>query len=229
MPEPDAISNTTPLLSLEQIDVGRGEFALCQGVDLTLNAGDICHLVGANGTGKTTLLMQLVDMLPTTNGQIRWHSDAPPLFVSHQLGIHPNLTVAQNLSFLLNLYGIHASNKSVTTTTTPSTTDQHSNPKNILSDALAWVGLSGYEDFACQQLSAGQSRRVNLARLAVMTPKHTPVWLLDEPLTALDVAMVANLEQRLQAFAKQGGAVLITSHQALKVANKQLDLSEYVP
>lgn len=194
---------------------------LCQGVNLTLNAGDICHLIGANGTGKTTLLMQLVGMLPTINGQIHWHSDIPPLFVSHQLGIHPNLTVAQNLNFLLNLYGIDAK--------TDTKTHAQALNANLLSDALAWVGLLGYDNFSCQQLSAGQSRRVNLARLAVMTPRHTPVWLLDEPLTALDVAMVAKLEQRLQAFSEQGGAVLMTSHQALNVANKQLDLSEYLP
>lgn len=228
MLEPDIIANNDnsnsdnpPLLSLKQVDVGRGEFMLCQGVNLTLNAGDICHLIGANGTGKTTLLMQLVGMLPTINGQIHWHDTPPPLFVSHELGIHPNLTVAQNLNFLLNLYGIDAK-------TDPKTHAQALNA-NLLSDALAWVGLLGYDNFLCQQLSAGQSRRVNLARLAVMTPRHTPVWLLDEPLTALDVAMVAKLEQRLQTFSEQGGAVLMTSHQALSVANKQLDLSEYLP
>ena len=223
MLEPNTISNSDkiPLLSLQQVDVGRGEFMLCQGVNLTLNAGDICHLIGANGTGKTTLLMQLVGMLPTINGQIHWHDTSPPLFVSHQLGIHPNLTVAQNLNFLLNLYDIDAK--------TDTKTHAQALNANLLSDALAWVGLLGYDNFSCQQLSAGQSRRVNLARLAVMTPSHTPVWLLDEPLTALDVAMVAKLEQRLQTFSEQGGAVLMTSHQALSVANKQLDLSEYLP
>lgn len=213
-------SNKPALLRLEQVTVGRGDFVLCEGINLTLNAGDICHLIGENGMGKTTLLMQLVGMLPTAHGNICWGSDTPPLLVSHQLGIHPNLTVAQNLTFLLNLYGIDPVNLQK---------KSKQDKQDMVSKALAWVGLSGYDDFSCQQLSAGQSRRVNLARLAVMTPKHTPIWLLDEPLTALDVAMVANLQQRLQSFSEQGGAVLMTSHQPLSVANKKLDLSEYMP
>ena len=203
----------TALLALDELTVQRGEIPLCEGVTLNLPAGSICHLVGANGTGKTTLLMQLAGLLPVLSGEVRYqgHAGLPvqPLYVSHQLGIHPNLTVAQNLTFLLNLYGI-----------SPSNTD--------INDALTWVGLQGFETISSSHLSAGQTRRITLARLYLLTPAVTPLWLLDEPFTALDVDMVARMEDRLREFATAGGAILMTSHQAVGVANQVLDLSDYM-
>ncbi len=202
-----------PLLTLDNLTVQRGEIPLCEGVMLTLSAGSLCHLVGANGTGKTTLLMQLAGLLPVLTGEIHYQGATglplQPLYVSHQLGIHPNLTVAQNLTFLLNLYGI-----------SPSITD--------IDDALAWVGLQGFETVSSSHLSAGQTRRITLARLYLLTPDVTPLWLLDEPFTALDVDMVARMEDRLRAFATAGGSILMTSHQAVGVANQVLDLSDHM-
>lgn len=186
---------------------------LCAGVNLTLNAGQICHLIGANGAGKTTLLMQLAGLLPVVEGEVRYLGQqggvVQPLYVSHQLGIHPDLSVSQNLTFLLNLYGVQ-----------PTTAE--------LDAALAWVGLQGYQSISSSHLSAGQTRRIALARLYVMQPAMTPLWLLDEPFTALDVDMVAKLSQRLTAFVRAGGAVLMTSHQPVTVADQQLDLSQYL-
>ena len=203
----------TALLALDELTVQRGETPLCEGVTLNLAAGSICHLVGANGTGKTTLLMQLAGLLPVLSGEVVYQGTASlpvqPLYVSHQLGIHPNLTVAQNLTFLLNLYGI-----------SPSTAD--------IDDALTWVGLQGFETISSSHLSAGQTRRITLARLYLLTPDVTPLWLLDEPFTALDVDMVARMEDRLREFATAGGAILMTSHQAVGVANQVLDLSNYM-
>ena len=203
----------TALLALDELTVQRGEIPLCEGVALNLAAGSICHLVGANGTGKTTLLMQLAGLLPVLTGDVYYQGatslPVQPLYVSHQLGIHPNLTVAQNLTFLLNLYGI-----------TPSTAD--------IDDALAWVGLQGFETISSSHLSAGQTRRITLARLYLLTPAVTPLWLLDEPFTALDVDMVARMEDRLRDFANAGGSILMTSHQAVGVANQVLDLSDYM-
>lgn len=203
----------TALLALDELTVQRGEIPLCEGVTLNLPAGSICHLVGANGTGKTTLLMQLAGLLPVLSGEVRYqgHAGLPvqPLYVSHQLGIHPNLTVAQNLTFLLNLYGI-----------SPSMAD--------IDDALTWVGLQGFETISSSHLSAGQTRRITLARLYLLMPAVTPLWLLDEPFTALDVDMVARMEDRLREFATAGGAILMTSHQAVGVANQVLDLSDYM-
>lgn len=208
-------SHSTPaVLTLQDITIQRGDFPLCEGVTLELHKGEICHLVGANGTGKTTLLMQLAGLLPLLEGQVYYQGQATlpiaPLYVSHQLGIHPNLTVKQNLTFLLNLYGINPSTAEIET-------------------ALDWVDLSGFENMGSNQLSAGQTRRVTLARLYLMTVEHSPLWLLDEPFTALDVSMVARLQQRLKDFANSGGAVLMTSHQPVEVANKSLNLSDYLP
>ncbi|MGP5337705.1 heme ABC exporter ATP-binding protein CcmA [Psychrobacter maritimus] len=203
----------TALLVLDELTVQRGETPLCEGVTLNLAAGSICHLVGANGTGKTTLLMQLAGLLPVLSGEVVYQGavslPVQPLYVSHQLGIHPNLTVAQNLTFLLNLYGI-----------SPSTAD--------IDEALTWVGLQGFETISSSHLSAGQTRRITLARLYLLTPDVTPLWLLDEPFTALDVDMVARMEDRLREFATAGGAILMTSHQAVGVANQVLDLSDYM-
>ncbi|WP_157049339.1 heme ABC exporter ATP-binding protein CcmA [Psychrobacter urativorans] len=202
-----------PVLSCHELTVQRGEIPLCEGVALELSAGDICHLIGANGTGKTTLLMQLAGLLPVLTGEVHYQGSKTlpiqPLYVSHQLGIHPSLTVAQNLTFLLNLYGI-----------TPS--------RDEIDAALNWVGLQGFETISSSHLSAGQTRRITLARLYLLTPKVTPLWLLDEPFTALDVDMVARMEVRLREFADMGGAILMTSHQPVAVANQVLDLSGYM-
>ena len=201
------------LLALDNLTVQRGEIPLCEAVTLNLAAGSICHLIGANGTGKTTLLMQLAGLLPVLTGDVYYQGTVSlpiqPLYVSHQLGIHPNLTVAQNLTFLLNLYGI-----------TPSKAD--------IDDALVWVGLQGFETISSSHLSAGQTRRITLARLYLLTPEVTPLWLLDEPFTALDVDMVVRMEERLRDFANEGGAILMTSHQAVEVVNQLLDLSDYM-
>ena len=203
------------ILSCQDMTVQRGESPLCEEVNLALQVGDICHLIGENGTGKTTLMMQFAGLIPIIEGKVIWQGQTglpvQPLYIGHQVGIHLQLTVEQNLRFLLALYGIRPT-------------------EHDLADALDWVGLAGYEQIACYQLSAGQTRRVGLARLwfGLQQVAHCPFWLLDEPLTALDVAMVAKIERILQQFANAGGAVLLTSHQALAVANRQLDLTSYM-
>ena len=215
MPTTTALSSANSLLSCQNVTIQRGEFPLCEGVNLVLNRGDICHLVGENGTGKTTFLMQLADLIPVLTGEISWLGKkslpVQPFYVAHQLGIHLQLTVEQNLRFLLALYGIKPTQAS-------------------LEQALDWVGLSGYEKISCYQLSAGQTRRVGLARLmfGLEQVEQFPCWLLDEPLTALDVNMIAKVEKLMQTFAQRGGAVLMTSHQSVAVANKHLDLTLYM-
>ena len=126
--------------------------------------------------------MQLAGLIPVLTGEISWQGKAglpvrSLFYVAHQLGIHLQLTVEQNLRFLLALYGIKPS-------------------ADAPEQALDWVGLAGYEKINCYQLSAGQTRRVGLARLlfALEYVAQFPCWLLDEPLTALDVNMIAKIE-----------------------------------
>ncbi|WP_434353112.1 heme ABC exporter ATP-binding protein CcmA [Psychrobacter sp. HD31] len=209
-------THQTPILQLTNVNIQRGDLILCQDVSVTLKAGEICHLKGANGAGKTTLLMQLAGILPifldNTNLDDTNRLSYRPLYVSHQLGIHPDLTVQQNLVFLLNLYGLYPS------------------PPQI-ANALNTVGLNGYQAISCRQLSAGQTRRVNLARLWLMQKNDSPLWLLDEPFTALDASMVTKLQDKIRAFADNGGAVLMTSHQLdgmHNLADTVLDLSYYL-
>lgn len=219
MPDQIPVVTTTPtttaVVSCQNVTIERGEFPLCEGVNLILNRGDICHLVGENGTGKTTFLMQLAGLLPVLTGDISWQGKpglpVQPFYVAHQLGIHLQLTVEQNLRFLLALYGIKPT-------------------QAALAQALDWVGLSGYEKINCYQLSAGQTRRVGLARLlfGLDHVEQFPCWLLDEPLTALDVNMIAKIERLMQQFGQRGGVVLMTSHQRVAVANKSLDLTLYM-
>ncbi|MDO5652079.1 MAG: heme ABC exporter ATP-binding protein CcmA [Moraxella sp.] len=199
------------ILTLENVSVQRGEMVLCKNVSFALAAGEICHLLGENGLGKTTLLAQIVGLLPVLTGRVDYLNGQRlrALYVSHQTGVHEALTVRQNLDFLMALHGVHI-------------TDE------MAEQALTMVGLAGFDDVSCGELSAGQGRRVGLARLWLTDAERVPLWLLDEPLTALDVAMVQVLEQRIVDFARLGGAVLLTSHQSLLVANRHLDLAEYV-
>lgn len=198
----------TVLLQLENVSVQRGELVLCAEVSFVVKAGEIVHLVGENGLGKTTLLMQLTNLLPTISGKIS-RTNKPMLYVSHSLALHESLTVAQNLRFLLSLYDKRVCD-------------------DKLSQALAQVGLSGYEDVLVAQLSAGQGRRVGLARLWLLTADVAPLWILDEPLTALDVAMVNKLCERFLSFVADGGAILLTSHQSLPIATKTINLADFV-
>ncbi|VEG13108.1 Cytochrome c biogenesis ATP-binding export protein CcmA [Moraxella cuniculi] len=199
-------THAQPIFTAQGVNVQRGEFLLCQGVDLALRAGDVCHLIGENGLGKTTLILQIAGLLPVMTGWITCKTGM--VYVSHQLGISSALTVQQNLQFLLALHGVAADDE-------------------LISMALEKVGLDGLQDVPAAQLSAGQMRRVGLAKLFVLTPAQAGFWLLDEPLTALDMQMVDLLERQIATFAAAGGAVLMTSHQAINVANCQLDLAEY--
>lgn len=195
-------------LQLDDVSVMRGDFVLCAGVNVCLQQGDICHVVGENGLGKTTLLHQIVGILPTNKGTITT-SDKPPLAVLHQTGIHENLSVSDNLLFLANLY-----------TQTPTSAD--------ITSALTAVDLVYYANTKVNQLSAGQYKRVGLSRLFLPFALAMDLWVLDEPFTALDGAMIARLEQQMSHFASKGGVIILTSHQRVDVANIRLNLADFV-
>jgi heme exporter protein A len=196
-----------------QVDtwVQRGEQCLCGPVQATVSAGEVWQVLGPNGTGKTTLLLMLAGVLPVHQGRLDWGGqgarDWPVLWQGHLPGCSALLSVLDNLQFLLGLSGQAA------------TMDQ-------MLAALEQVGLAGYEQVRLGELSAGQKRRVGLARLWL--PQTPPLWLLDEPLTALDVQMVARLQARLRTYAQAGGRVVLTSHQPMACVSHRLDLGSLV-
>jgi len=207
-----------PTLELRDFACIRDNRCLFSGLNVTIQSGDIVHLEGPNGTGKTTLLRALIGLMPETLGDILWQGQAITdqyhdfhsqlLFIGHLTGIKKSLTPRENLQFLTKINGNTCSSESI-------------------DEALESVGLYGYEDMPGYQLSAGQQRRVALARLYLT---QAAVWILDEPYTALDVAVIDKLERLFEQHAEQGGCVLLTSHQAPQISQlRRLSLSDYLP
>ena len=176
---------TTPVLALKQLACERDQQLLFSQLDLQLFAGDSLYVHGPNGCGKTTLLRTVAGLFTPTMGEIEWQTQAIRycrhvflknlLFIGHMPGLHAALSPRENLRYLL---GIHAAEKSL------------QNDQSI-DDALEQVSLYGYENTPCYQLSAGQQRRVALARLYLS--QHS-LWILDEPYTALDKQGIARLD-----------------------------------
>lgn len=194
-------------------------------LDFTLAPGEIVHLIGPNGAGKTTLLRIVTGLFDHFEGDIEWGGQlargydflSSLLFIGHHTGVKSSLTPLENLSWYFGMHGRKS----------PGESSHQCVTKQELIDALAKVQLAGYEDIPCYQLSAGQQRRVALARLYVSS---APLWVLDEPFTAIDVQGVAQLEACLIAHAERGGCVLLTTHQAPSFDKlKVLDLAHYVP
>lgn len=173
---------------------------------MVLAPGDIVQLEGANGIGKTTLLRCISGLSSRWHGEMLWCGQplsqqrtefaAATIYLGHAIGLKAALSPRENLQWWTGLRGIDV--------------------RNQIDAALERVGLLGYEDSACFQLSAGQQRRVGLARLFL---SETKLWILDEPFTAIDRRGVAELEQWIAAHAAAGGAVLLTSHQLLSLPN----------
>ncbi len=184
------------LLEADNLTLLKGSSLLLRRYHINIAAGQIIHLTGDNGSGKTTLLQALAGLITPQGGSIRRH--APHLYLGHRPGIKSTLTARENLRYAARLY--HSMNGS--------------GLEARLDAALAAVALNAHDDRQSRQLSAGQQRRCQLARLWLDTP---PLWLLDEPLTALDATTSATLLARLEAHRQNGGAVIITSHQSLNL------------
>ena len=208
-------SSERALLAARGLRCVRDRRVLFDQLDFTLEPGSVLHLEGANGAGKTSLLRVLCGLLPATAGEVLWrgHSirqrrveyHAELLYLGHSPGIKLDLTALENLRFLATLGGRGFD-------ADPDSAER----------ALAEIGLAGFEDLPVRRLSAGQRRRVALARLWF---GRRPLWLLDEPLTALDSAAGERLQTRIRCHAETGGAVLLTSHQPLAVATASLRLA----
>ena len=200
-------------LSTHDVSCERDDRIWFEGLNLSVLQGDLIQLVGPNGAGKTTLLRLMAGLNQDFDGEVRWQGEniqdcfqdyaRQRLYIGHLSAIKKVLTPLENLRWFVSSW--------------PEVSE------DALWQALEEVTLAGYEDVPCQQLSAGQQRRVALARLLV-TP--TPLWILDEPFTALDKAGVAWLEGQLANHVERGGSVLITSHHALNdiPALRQIEL-----
>jgi heme exporter protein A len=186
---PSPSPNGAPLLALRGFSCERDGRTLFDDLTVALGPGDCLELRGPNGSGKSTLLRAVVGLYPDFAGTI---DAAESLYFGHRPAIASLLTAEENLRWYASLR--------------PGTT--------ALAEALERVGMAGYERVACQQMSAGQQRRVALARL-VLCP--APLWLLDEPLTALDRDGQALVRTLIEDQRGRGGAVLCATHQPLGI------------
>ncbi|NML18412.1 heme ABC exporter ATP-binding protein CcmA [Azohydromonas caseinilytica] len=188
------------MLDITDLQLVRGGRLLCEGFNLRLLAGQALLVEGANGAGKTTLLRSLAGLQPLHAQQLRWQGfegraarEAMCLdlcFIGHREGLHEALTPVENLDHLLRLGG-------------------EAQTTGRIEQALQGAGLGALVRAPVRRLSQGQRRRVALTRLVLTRRK---LWLLDEPLAALDEAARLDFTVRLALHLERGGLALISTH-----------------
>ena len=205
--EPPNLSLNPSSLRTNALTCVRGERTLFTGLDLEVSAGEWLHIRGENGIGKTSLLRLLSGLTKPAAGEIFWNEQlisADPseyhrnlLFLGHRDSLKEDLSALENLSIATALDGITVSEEEI-----------------LL--ALHRFGLRGREDLPVNCLSAGQKRRVLLARLLLRQAK---LWILDEPFNALDVRAVEMLSELILEHIASGGMAIMTSHQEIPMPN----------
>ncbi|MDD7568913.1 MAG: cytochrome c biogenesis heme-transporting ATPase CcmA [[Actinobacillus] rossii] len=188
-------------LEIEQLACQRGDKTLFTDLNLTFKSGDFVQVEGHNGIGKTSLLRIVAGLALPLSGKVRWNSDEiwktresyyyDLLYLGHQSGVKPELTAWENLQFYQKISHCKQDDESLWL-------------------ALEKVGLLGREDLPASQLSAGQQKRIALARLWL---SEAPLWILDEPFNAIDKNGVEVLTRHFERHVAQGGIVILTSHQ----------------
>lgn len=203
----------TPLIDAKNLSLIRGQRLLFKNLSFKLHSGQAIHLSGHNGSGKTSLFKVLNGLLPASKGSLYClgkkisrldNADYQKIiYLGHQTAIKHELTVIENLRLNSQLFdGLHSS-------------------EEALQKALSMVGLQRFANQLAGKLSAGQKRRVMLARLSLVSDNQQlikPLWLLDEPLTALDVGAIDNLQALIEQHLSLGGGVIFTSHQAFSLS-----------
>ena len=203
------------MLQVLKLECRRGDRLLFSGLEFAVAAGSLLHVRGRNGSGKTTLLRTLCGLFSPDQGEVRWRGTPirtlaedfrrELLYLGHLNGIKGDLTAIENLRLAAALDG-----------------DRVESP--ALWEATARIGLAGFEDLPTRMLSQGQKKRVALARLIL---SRAPLWVLDEPFTALDLDALDLLQGLIAAHVAAGGLAVLTTHQAVPLTSgeaRHLDL-----
>ncbi|WMJ69815.1 heme ABC exporter ATP-binding protein CcmA [Stenotrophomonas sp. 24(2023)] len=206
--------DTPPLLAASGLGYSRNDEPVFGPLDFQVDAGEALLVQGGNGAGKTTLLRVLAGLSRAGTGSVK--IDGKPAgtaeraryvaYLGHLPALKPDLDTLENLHFLCGLHGRRA--------------------RQMPGNALAIVGLAGYEDTLVRHLSAGQKRRLALARLWL---SPAPLWLLDEPYANLDLEGITLVNRMISAHLRSGGAALVTTHGAYAAPPVRTRLLELPP
>lgn len=190
-------------ITVENLAIDRGARRILSGVSFSCEAGQSMILRGPNGSGKTTLLRVLAGFAHSSAGSIS-NAFGDPAYLGHTDALKGQLTVEENLYFWAGVYG-----------------------RAGFDDVLDALDLQKLRTRLVHRLSAGQKRRTSLARMLI---SGASLWLLDEPTTALDTETVNRVENILSDHITKGGAVILSTHLPLSLANStELDISRFLP
>jgi heme exporter protein A len=199
-------SESSQLLELVGLSCARGDRILFSNASLSLSSGEGLYVSGQNGAGKTSLLRLICGLAAPEKGDVLWNGQSIHrmreefakhlLFLGHAAALKDELNAVENLVLSSELSGRHVSKKQAV-------------------EALGRFGLKGREHLPSRVLSAGQRRRANLARLFLPAP---PLWVLDEPFTALDTKAVQQVSSILSEHLKASGIVVFTTHQPVELS-----------
>jgi heme exporter protein A len=199
---------SSPLLSAHDLTCIRQDRILFESLSVDIYPGDIVQVEGPNGAGKTSLLRIFAGLSIPYDGQVLFRSKPIDsnqdifhqnlLYLGHLPGVKGEMTAQENLEFNLSMHVLNT---------------------DTAEETLKTVNLLGFEDALASHLSAGQHRRIALARL---WQSKAPVWILDEPFTAIDKLGIKKLEQLFLQHAESGGCIILTTHQDLSIAEKKL-------
>jgi heme exporter protein A len=191
-----------PLLEARSIHLWRGDRHLLRGVDFEVRSGELLQVVGPNGIGKSSLLRILCNLLPAESGEVLWKGSSvlrqqsefsqSLAYLAHLNALKNDLTAIENLRFSLAL--------------------RNSCTKDKILSAMNALGLQACQELPIRSLSAGQKRRLALARVSL---SGATLWILDEPTTNLDTAGVAVVESLMRQHLDDGGAIIAAAHQRL--------------
>ena len=216
-------SSQLSVLALEDVSVSRGGTRLLDSVSFSLGAGEGIRIVGPNGSGKTSLLRVIAGLAKADSGSIKCndgkHSQSNMLYLGHLPGINSRLTPSENLLWWLSLHGDSALRSASLAERT-----------EICQQALFESGLYEQQLMSSGRLSAGQQRRVALARLFIPTDwlGQKQLWILDEPFTALDQDFSRRLVAQIHQHLQRGGSLLLTTHHDIdNLPLNELDLTQF--